>query len=596
MNLTSDGIVIVNLQGEVLEVNKKFEELHGWTRDEVRGKVLPMTPPDMREQVFELYRRIIEGEQASGIEAIKLRKDGSTFYANVTVSPLMDENGNVIAFIGVERDITEKKQAEDDLLESEERYRVLVESSPEPIVVIGGNMITYVNLAAVKLFGAASFGTLVGQDIYRFVHPDHIESFEKQIIMHRASGHAGSTEEVTEKKLIRLDGELVDVEMKAVPVKFLGILSVQLLIRDVTDRKKAEQLLVKREEEYQRMIKLSPVPIVLHRDGIIYFANNMVYKLVGADARDMLEGRSIFDFLLPDDHPVIIEQLKRIVNSDDCNEYHRMKMKRLDETLIDVEVSSIYVHKNMGFPVIQTVLRDLTESVKADEYMRKSEKLSIVGQLAAGIAHEIRNPLTSLKGFVQLLKAKNTAYTDIMLDEIERINYIVSEFMSIAKPSTIHHVPTDIIALVENVVYFMQPQAHLFNVQMAIHADRHLLPILCDPHQMKQVLINVLKNAIESMPKGGSVQVSVKMIDDQTILISVKDHGVGIPADKLPKLGEPFFSMKENGTGLGLMVCHRIIEAHKGDIRIESKVNEGTKVDILLPISKETESTKIHYV
>jgi signal transduction histidine kinase len=86
------------------------------------------------------------------------------------------------------------------------------------------------------------------------------------------------------------------------------------------------------------------------------------------------------------------------------------------------------------------------------------------------------------------------------------------------------------------------------------------------------------------------------MIDDQTILISVKDHGVGIPADKLPKLGEPFFSMKENGTGLGLMVCHRIIEAHKGDIRIESKVNEGTKVDILLPISKETESTKIHYV
>lgn len=590
MNLTSDGIVVVNLDGKVLEINKKFEELHGWTREEVLGRVLPMTPPDMWDYVFDMYRRIIEGEQISGLEAQKLRKDGSTFYANVTISPIKDENGNVIAFVGVERDITEKKLAEEELLESEERYRVLVESSPEPIMVYRDFIITFVNPAAVKLLGASAANELIGHDIFRFLHPDSIKSFKENAQLQRDSSLPSSADEVTEKKLIRLDGEQIDVEMKAVPIKFHGDMSVQLLIRDVTERKAAELTLLNREKEYKRVIKLSPVPIILHRDGVIHFVNDIGFKLLGGDENQNLEGRSFFDFFLPEDYPDIIDRLTRIVLSDDYVEFHRMKLINLKGTLLDVEISSIYVHKNMGSPVIQTVIRDMTETLKADEYVRKSEKLSIVGQLAAGIAHEIRNPLTSLKGFVQLLKAKQTAYTDIMLDEIERINYIVSEFMSIAKPSTIHHIQCDIIALVENIVYFMQPQALLFNVQMEIAADRSLKPIMCDPHQVKQVLMNILKNAIESMPSGGSVEIYVRMKDDRSILLRIADHGVGIPADKLPQLGEPFFSMKENGTGLGLMVCHRIIEAHKGEIRIESTMNEGTVVDIILPIENAFET------
>ncbi len=117
MNLTSDGIVIVDVNGTVLEVNKKFEELHGWTREEVIGQVLPMTPDKYKQDALRLYQALINGEQIPDFEAIKLRKDGSTFYANVTVSPIKNREGTVIGFIGVERDISEKKRAEEELLE-----------------------------------------------------------------------------------------------------------------------------------------------------------------------------------------------------------------------------------------------------------------------------------------------------------------------------------------------------------------------------------------------------------------------------------------------------------------------------------------------
>jgi two-component system sporulation sensor kinase A len=220
---------------------------------------------------------------------------------------------------------------------------------------------------------------------------------------------------------------------------------------------------------------------------------------------------------------------------------------------------------------------------KTEEIIRRSEKLSVIGQLAAGVAHEIRNPLTALKGFLQLLKEKQTNYVDIMMVEVDRINYIVNEFMSIAKPHALTFVDADLVPLIENVVEFMQPQALLFNVQMRLNLYSDYFVIQCAPNRIKQVLMNVLKNAIESMPHGGFVDITVCNKSDGKILIQVADQGTGIPQEQLANLGEPFFSSKENGTGLGLVVCYRIIESHKGEMTIESKINQGTIVNIELP-------------
>lgn len=140
------------LKRAVLEVNKKFEELHGWERKEVIGKVLPMTPDDFKEEALQLYPRLANGAEYSGIETLKLRTDGSSFYASVTISPLKDDRGNVIAIIGIERDLTEKKNAEKKLLDRELQFRKLIQLNPEPIILHKDGIIEFINDCGYQAF------------------------------------------------------------------------------------------------------------------------------------------------------------------------------------------------------------------------------------------------------------------------------------------------------------------------------------------------------------------------------------------------------------------------------------------------------------
>jgi signal transduction histidine kinase len=170
-----------------------------------------------------------------------------------------------------------------------------------------------------------------------------------------------------------------------------------------------------------------------------------------------------------------------------------------------------------------------------------------------------------------------------MLQEINRINLIVTEFMTIAKPSAILVTECRAEELVNNVVSLLHPQALLCNVRITIKSAKDIRPLHCEPNQIKQVLINVLKNAIEAMPTGGIVRTEVSMKNKDHILIRIDDQGKGIPKEKLAKVGDPFFTTKEGGTGLGLMVCQRIVQEHQGSMTIESEENKGTSVRIELP-------------
>ncbi|MBU5674293.1 PAS domain S-box protein [Paenibacillus sp. MSJ-6] len=269
---------------------------------------------------------------------------------------------------------------------------------------------------------------------------------------------------------------------------------------------------------------------------------------------------------------------------------------RKDGSQVHVSISESPVYDEDGLIVaFISISRDMTEHNKMEELLRRSEKLTTVGQLAAGVAHEIRNPLTTLRGFLQMQqrsKSISQLHTDIMLSELDRINLIVSEFLILAKPQAVQFEIRDIRFTIGDVISLLDSEAHLHNIEFESHFYSTPVLVHCEENQLKQVFINVLKNAMEAMPRGGKISLFVGEEEDGNAVICVEDEGEGISKDRLEKLGEPFYTNKEKGTGLGLMVTQRIIEGHKGKICFDSELGEGTRVTILLPGTKRELQTE----
>jgi signal transduction histidine kinase len=169
-----------------------------------------------------------------------------------------------------------------------------------------------------------------------------------------------------------------------------------------------------------------------------------------------------------------------------------------------------------------------------------------------------------------------------MTSELNRIETIISELLMLARPQKLHFEQKDILVILQDVIMLLEGQAILNNVEIVTKFADNIPLISCVQNELKQVFINIVKNGIEAMPQGGNLIIKVKGLEDNSILISFTDQGVGIPESKIPKLGDPFYSTKENGTGLGLMVSFKIIEHHQGTIAINSIVGKGTTFEITL--------------
>lgn len=223
------------------------------------------------------------------------------------------------------------------------------------------------------------------------------------------------------------------------------------------------------------------------------------------------------------------------------------------------------------------------------ERQRQNEKLAVLGQMATSIGHEIRNPLSSLKGFTQLQQERdsgeNTFYP-IMIQEIDRIDSIVDDLMILGKPKTKHFERHDLNKIVDYVISVTSQLAENTNTKIVVHHNEKIPIIDCNEKQIKQALINVIKNAIESMRYGGSVEVSFASNSADRVKIEVQDCGCGIEPEKVKMLGEPFYTTKSEGTGLGVLITKKIIEDHGGELKFESTIGRGTKVSLIFPVIK----------
>lgn len=468
---------------------------------------------------------------------------------------------------------------------TKEQYRSIVELSPLPIIIHSKTMIAYVNPAATEMIGAETPNEIIGRQISDFIHPHDLEIVIKQISL---LVKKGKPSDLIEKRLIRLDGNVITVEVRAVPITFRGEPALELLCRDITESKHTQKVLHESEQRYRRLVQISPEPIVLHSDGILIYLNDSALKLLVINHQEVV-GRSVFDFIHPDYHELAKNRILQVQIEDSPLEFIDLHLVRIDGKIIETEVSSVEVFNYLGRTVIQSVFRDKHAKKRNDDFLRTTDKLSTIGKLAAGVAHEIRNPLTALIGFTQLLKLRhedNRAYCEIMLSELERINFIVNEFMQLSRPHVVDFKQCQLQILLDNIISLLDTQAILNNVQIITEHEKDIPLIYCDDNQLKQVFMNVMKNAIESMPNGGNLFIQTK-VHNNKVLVCFIDQGYGIPKELIPKIGEPFFTTKEKGTGLGLMVSYSIIEAHKGTMFIESELGLGTTVNIILPLSNE---------
>ncbi|WP_409273560.1 ATP-binding protein [Neobacillus sp. SCS-31] len=223
---------------------------------------------------------------------------------------------------------------------------------------------------------------------------------------------------------------------------------------------------------------------------------------------------------------------------------------------------------------------------KVYEDLNNTEKLASIGQMATGIAHEIKNPLTSLKGFVKLQQESlegKTDYSPIMNQEIDRINSIVSDLMILGKPKNTLMNKINLKDTVEYGLAIAEQFAMGKRIEFIKDYDTKPYYINGDEGQLKQVVINLVKNSVEAVDDCGYIRIAINRTDNNRIITVVEDNGHGIPPSNIRKLFDPFFTTKFEGTGLGLMVTNQIIKDHGGEILIDSKVEEGTKISILLP-------------
>jgi signal transduction histidine kinase len=254
------------------------------------------------------------------------------------------------------------------------------------------------------------------------------------------------------------------------------------------------------------------------------------------------------------------------------------------------------------------IFQDITRFKEMEEQMKRVDKMAAIGQLAAGMAHEIRNPLTSMSGSIQMLKSELTLdhggqrLMDIILRESERLNALITDFLLFAQPPKTNK--TSWVTIVdETLELFVNSAEYQEAITLVRPNSDHIVQVMMDPDQMRQVLWNLLINAAQAMSKGGELRVQVekrenghlpanppwsKPVKPNTwVKISITDSGTGIAPAEKEKIFEPFYTTKDGGTGLGLSIVHKIIENHDGVIKVESEVGKGSTFIIFLPTADE---------
>jgi PAS domain S-box-containing protein len=605
MDEMHDDYFEVDLAGNFTFVNDALCRSVGYTTEELTGKNYVVTNADDADRIYKAFHQIfLTGQPIKAFNHGFVRKDGSHGIGELSAFPIKNDKGDIIGFKGVSHDITERKQMEEALSQSEKRYRTILEDMQESYFEtdLEGNY-TLFNDAQCRQLGY-SREEMMGMNYKNITPPDiQKEVFEIYNQIYRT----GEPNHLFQAEQMRKDGTRIPVEYSAFPIKNeMGeIVGFRGVGRDISKRMQMEEDLRQSEERYRTVLEEMEEPYYeMDLAGRFTFFNDAMTRRLGY-SREELMGMPYKAYTPPEEAKRVRQEFNEVYRTGEPAKLLDRVTIRKDGTRNLSETTVLPLRNDKGEIVgFRGLTRDLSERRKVEEEKKQLEqkaqfasRLASVGELASGVAHEINNPLTGVIGYAHLLLTRKDLSRDVRHDlEIinegsQRVAAIVKKLLTFARQTKPEQRYVNINELIHNTLELRSYELSANNIKVTLQLTRDIPMTIADPGQLQQVFLNLIINAETEMKQAhdkGRLTIKTERMNG-TMRITFKDTGPGIAKENLETIFDPFYTTREvgQGTGLGLSVCHGIITEHNGKIWAESELGKGASFIIEIPLITE---------
>jgi len=603
-NALDESVLVVTPDRRLININHAAQKIFGYSHEEFFNQSTEILHVD-HEHYLEFGRRIQDafdkGETAN-FEFDARRKNGEIFPTEHSVSILKSEKGEPKGIVSVVRDITERRQAEERLRESEAKFRILFESADDAIVVMDQDIIIDCNPKLLEILNCTR-EQIIGQTPALFspeVQPDGRNSLEKMREKH-AAALSGQTQ-FFEWKFYRFDGSLHDAEVSLNPFITADKCYIQAIVHNITDRKRMEEALQEAKDYAENLIQSANVLVVgLDNGGNVTLLNEAGEQMTGYKA-DEVVGKNWFELIVPKDrYPYVWDEFNKLKKAGTIiDTFENPINTKSGEELIISWKNSTLRHDGKVVGTISFGM-DITSRKKDEAELLRAHKLESLGVLAGGIAHDFNNLMAIVQGYIDLaimdLPPDHVSRKRLLtaMRSVEQTKDLTSRLITFSRGGDPVREIFDLTEIIRDAVHRTVKGTEV-RVKFAFVEDLWLAEV--DELQMKQCFCNLTQNALEAMPQGGELAIQAEnalvtagdvpdLREGSYLKVTFADEGIGIPEEHLLKVFDPYFTTKgmgaQKGLGLGLAVCYSVLKKHGGHITVSSQLGKGASFVLYLP-------------